>query len=156
MTQTDVTAVWWRENQTVFLPENPGVRAAIFLARASLSKSTSSFRGRRWTLKMDARPLISGGPETPEHNMNINIIKSVLIVLVYFLFSVLWSSLGCMFVWSVQIKLLLLLYDGQIRFIFSEVIQQSLQLKRQHKPSSLFLKMNKKTRENKMLFRRKP
>lgn len=44
-------------------PENPGVSAAIFLARMSLSRSGSSFRGRRWTLKMDARPLMSGGPE---------------------------------------------------------------------------------------------
>lgn len=44
-------------------PENPGVRAAIFLASMSLSRSASSFRGRRWTLKMDARPLMSGGPK---------------------------------------------------------------------------------------------
>lgn len=45
------------------LPENPGVRAAIFLARASLSISTSSFRGLRCTLNMDALPLMSGWPE---------------------------------------------------------------------------------------------
>lgn len=50
-------------NLDVHLPEKPGVRAAIFLAKASLFRSTSSFRGRRWTLKMDARPLISGRPE---------------------------------------------------------------------------------------------
>lgn len=44
------------------LPENPGVRAAIFLARFSLSNSSFSFSGLRWTLNIDALPLISGGP----------------------------------------------------------------------------------------------
>lgn len=42
---------------------NPGVAAAIFLARTSLSMLGSSLIGRRWTLKMDALPLMSGGPE---------------------------------------------------------------------------------------------
>lgn len=44
------------------LPEKPGVRAAIFLASASLSNSASSFSGLRWTLNIEALPLISGGP----------------------------------------------------------------------------------------------
>ena len=39
-------------------PVNPGVSAAIFLAKSVLSKSV--FRGCRCTLKMDALPLISG------------------------------------------------------------------------------------------------
>ena len=55
--------------ETECSPENPGVRAAIFLARVSLSMLTSSFRGRRWTLKMEARPLMSGGPEVVEHRL---------------------------------------------------------------------------------------
>lgn len=45
------------------VPVNPGVAAAIFLARTSLSMLGSSLIGRRWTLKMDALPLMSGGPE---------------------------------------------------------------------------------------------
>lgn len=45
------------------IPVNPGVAAAIFRARTSLSMLGSSLIGRRWTLKMDALPLMSGGPE---------------------------------------------------------------------------------------------
>lgn len=49
-------------------PVKPGVAAAIFLAMASRSRLGSSLSGRRWTLNMDARPLISGGPErSTEH-----------------------------------------------------------------------------------------
>lgn len=51
-------------------PENPGVRAAIFLARASLSRLFSSFKGRRWTLKIDALPLMSGGPVPHRESQN--------------------------------------------------------------------------------------
>lgn len=53
------------ENNSGFrshLPENPGVSDASFLARLSLFKTVSNFRGLRWTLKMDALPFISGGP----------------------------------------------------------------------------------------------
>lgn len=48
--------------KSLHMPEKPGVRAAIFLARFSLFKSTSSFSGLRWTLNIEALPLISGGP----------------------------------------------------------------------------------------------
>lgn len=44
------------------LPEKPGVSDASFLARLSLFKTVSNFRGLRWTLKIDALPFISGGP----------------------------------------------------------------------------------------------
>lgn len=44
------------------MPEKPGVRAAIFLARFSLFKSATSFSGLRCTLNIEALPLISGGP----------------------------------------------------------------------------------------------
>lgn len=40
------------------LPVKPGVRAAIFLDKSFLSKSV--LRGARCTLKMEARPLMSG------------------------------------------------------------------------------------------------
>ena len=43
-------------------PENPGVKDASFLASFSFSRVLSSFRGRRWTLKIEALPLMSGGP----------------------------------------------------------------------------------------------
>lgn len=46
------------------LPVKPGVAAAIFLASPSLSIAGSSLMGRKCTLKMDALPLMSGGPET--------------------------------------------------------------------------------------------
>lgn len=46
-----------------YKPVNPGVEAAIFLERPSLSRLGSSLIGRRWTLKMDALPLMSGGPD---------------------------------------------------------------------------------------------
>lgn len=45
------------------LPVNPGVAAAIFLASPSLSILGSSLIGRKCTLKIDALPLMSGGPE---------------------------------------------------------------------------------------------
>lgn len=48
--------------KSLYVPEKPGVRAAIFLARDSLSSSASSFSGLRWTLNIEALPLISGGP----------------------------------------------------------------------------------------------
>lgn len=44
-------------------PVKPGVRAASFLARASLLRLSSNLSGRRWTLKIDDLPLMSGGPE---------------------------------------------------------------------------------------------
>lgn len=46
----------------LFLPVKPGVRAASFLAKLSEVKLESSFRGLMCTLKMEALPLISGGP----------------------------------------------------------------------------------------------
>lgn len=46
----------------LFLPVKPGVSAASFLAKASTSMLESNFRGLKCTLKMDALPLISGGP----------------------------------------------------------------------------------------------
>ena len=42
-------------------PVKPGVRAASFLARASSLRLSSNLSGRRWTLKMDDLPLMSGG-----------------------------------------------------------------------------------------------
>lgn len=44
------------------LPVKPGVSAASFLAKLSTSILESNFRGLKCTLKMDALPLISGGP----------------------------------------------------------------------------------------------
>jgi len=41
-----------------YVPVNPGVKDAIFLANSSLSNFV--FKGTKCTLKMDARPLISG------------------------------------------------------------------------------------------------
>lgn len=49
-------------------PENPGVRAAIFLANVSLSRDASNLKGRRCTLNMEALPLMSGGPEWVQEN----------------------------------------------------------------------------------------
>lgn len=49
------------------MPEKPGVRAAIFLARFSLFKSATSFSGLKWTLNIEALPLISGGPAIIVH-----------------------------------------------------------------------------------------
>ena len=43
-------------------PVKPGVRAASFLDRASLLRLPSSLSGRKWTLKIEDLPLISGGP----------------------------------------------------------------------------------------------
>lgn len=40
----------------------PGVRAASFLAKLSEVKLESSFSGLMCTLKIEALPLISGGP----------------------------------------------------------------------------------------------
>lgn len=42
----------------IYIPVKPGVKEAIFLANWSLSKVV--FKGAKCTLKMDARPLISG------------------------------------------------------------------------------------------------
>lgn len=42
-------------------PVKPGVSTASFLARVSLLRLSSSFSGRRWTLKMEDLPLMSGG-----------------------------------------------------------------------------------------------
>lgn len=47
-------------------PVKPGVSAASFLARVSLLRLSSSFSGRRWTLKMEDLPLMSGGPNERE------------------------------------------------------------------------------------------
>ena len=44
------------------LPENPGVKDASLLASFSFSRVLSSFSGRRWTLKIEALPFMSGGP----------------------------------------------------------------------------------------------
>lgn len=41
-----------------YVPVNPGVKDAIFRANSSLSNFV--FKGPKCTLKMDARPLISG------------------------------------------------------------------------------------------------
>lgn len=46
----------------LFLPVKPGVRAASFLAKLSEVKLESSFSGLMCTLKIEALPLISGGP----------------------------------------------------------------------------------------------
>lgn len=48
-------------------PVKPGVRAASILARASLLRLSSNLSGRRWTLKIDDLPLMSGGPERERH-----------------------------------------------------------------------------------------
>ena len=48
-------------------PVKPGVRAASFFARASLLRLSSNLSGRRWTLKIDDLPLMSGGPERERH-----------------------------------------------------------------------------------------
>lgn len=72
------TKIIWKKKNTAYayivnaensgvkncLPEKPGVNDASFLARLSLFKTVSSFRGLRWTLKIDALPFISGGPLT--------------------------------------------------------------------------------------------
>lgn len=42
----------------MFLPVNPGVKEAIFLAKWSLSNVI--FKGFKCTLKIEARPLMSG------------------------------------------------------------------------------------------------
>lgn len=44
------------------LPVKPGVNAASFLAKVCASILESNFRGLKCTRKMDALPLISGGP----------------------------------------------------------------------------------------------
>lgn len=51
-----------------YVPVNPGVAAAIFLASVSLSTLGSNLMGRRCTRKMDARPLMSGGPDGSHNN----------------------------------------------------------------------------------------
>lgn len=48
------------------LPVKPGVNAASFLARFCASKLESNFRGLKCTRKIDALPLISGGPVEEE------------------------------------------------------------------------------------------
>lgn len=45
-------------------PVKLGVRAASFLARVSTLRLPSSFSGRKWTLKTEDLPLMSGGPRT--------------------------------------------------------------------------------------------
>lgn len=44
-----------------------GVRATSFLARVSTLRLPSSFSGRKWTLKTEDLPLMSGGPNRERH-----------------------------------------------------------------------------------------